>query len=149
MKTIDFEDHIILYAKGWYGKTQNGSIADLSVLLAEYSGTEIQYISKHDVMEFIIRAFVNTTIHQKWRVVDCLKEIFVPLFPQGDPYHRTPEEVFIGKISSWLPTEGWPTMDELKVGKGMLKTSFKVKEAKPASSGGITHTSGGVTTLRI
>lgn len=123
---MEFTDHVILYAKGWYGKSNNGIISDLSVLLSKYSNIEGEYISKRDIMEFIISAFVKTTQSTPINISDALKEILIPLFPVDSKYFRSPESILIGKISVWTPDDSWEfSYQDLKEGKNLLPHSFK------------------------
>jgi hypothetical protein len=123
---MKFEDHVILYAKGWYGRSDNGIISDLSALLAAYSNIAPEHVSKNDVIEFIIHAFVRTA--KNIDLYEGIREILIPPFPADSPYHRNPEEVMLGKISIWSPDETWNfTFEDLKAGKGLLPVNFKDK----------------------
>ena len=59
-----FANHIILYAKNWYGSSYNGEedqvpfiLNDLRKLQARFSGIEEKHIGDNDVRGFILEAF--------------------------------------------------------------------------------------------
>ena len=87
--------HVVLYAKGWYGETNN-IIDDLRKLLSEYSMLEPQFLPDNDIREFIVETFVATVRpHLQTRI---LTEAF------GWSWHpenlrRSSEETLIGNIS--------------------------------------------------
>lgn len=126
MRALTFEDHVALYAKGWYGRSDRDIISDLKDLLSEYSGTQIECILDREIIDIVIQTFVSTNNGplSPHRVYDCLKEILIPSFPVDDKCYRCPVSVLIGKISSWKPDDEWPTLSDLKLGVGLLKTSF-------------------------
>ena len=122
----NFEDHVILYAKGWYGRSDRGIIPDLSDLLSWYSGTLIADISKNDVMEFLISTFVRTT--KPYHMIEAIKEILIPRFADTQ-LNRSPECILIGKISIWAPDETWKlSLEDLKNKKDFLPILFKPKQ---------------------
>lgn len=101
-KPLDgFEQHVVLYSKGWYGK-KNNIIEDLKILLAKYAGLELAYISERDIFQMLITTYIQVTnelsIYQK---TEWLMEITGKKwgYPFNEKFNRKPEEVLLGAIS--------------------------------------------------
>jgi hypothetical protein len=125
---MDFQTHVILYAKHWYGHSEKGSIEDLKALLAEYSGLEMQHISDRYIMEFIIHTFIETSTSQAIDLFDALQELLCPVYKD---MQRQPEQILLGKIAISPILKHFPfTLEDFtnaisgKEVKGMLKTRF-------------------------
>ena len=89
------QKHIILYAKGWYGKSDKGIISDLSEIMVKVCALPLECISKYDVIDVIIDTFsiyVSESLRQ-----EALREILSNRFQCI--MNRTPEEIMLGKIS--------------------------------------------------
>jgi hypothetical protein len=56
---MGFEKHVVLYAKGWYKRT-NDPIRDLKKLLSRYCMMETKYLHTNDIYQFLISTFLNT-----------------------------------------------------------------------------------------
>lgn len=98
-KAQGFSKHIILYAKGWYGKSENGIISDIKQLLAAYA--RIDQVSDHDVWEMLCRAaakylpeFSEQSRHEY--LMDMLGKKWTGF---NEQLNRKPEEVIIGMLS--------------------------------------------------
>lgn len=125
---MNFENHVILYAKHWYGHSENGTVKDLKVLLSEYSGLDLQYISRRDILEFLIHTFIKTSASQTPNLFEALQELICPVFKD---MQRQPEEILCGKIAiSPIPKDFPFTLQDFtnniqgKEINGMLKKRF-------------------------
>jgi hypothetical protein len=57
IKPDEFERHIILYTKNWYVNTN--SIEDIRKIIAEVSGSELQYITYTDAYNLVVKTSVK------------------------------------------------------------------------------------------
>ena len=90
-----FDHHILLYAKNWYKKSGN-IIEDLRILLAKYSGTDVDFITPNLVRECLVSCFNDyAPCYNKDRaLLEMLKWGWT-----GQISSRTPEEVMLGSLS--------------------------------------------------
>ena len=71
--TLDeFERHIILYSKGWYKKTNH--LDDIRQIIAEVSGSELQYIYPSDVYNQLVE--IATKYVGQFQLQECFKDFF-------------------------------------------------------------------------
>ncbi|MEN6622932.1 MAG: hypothetical protein ABFD50_15460 [Smithella sp.] len=56
----DFRNHIILYSKGWYKKSDN-PIKDIKQLLSKWCEIEVEYIPDIDIYTFLVDTFNDVT----------------------------------------------------------------------------------------
>jgi hypothetical protein len=88
------QQNIILYAKGWYGRSGN-IIDDLCKILSELTAVTYEYYSKADAMELLIHTF-EEYVNENQRI-DAMKHCFV--YPTNDLLHLEMEQAMIGKLS--------------------------------------------------
>lgn len=102
-KANGFTKHIILYAKGWYGKSGRGVLVDLKDLLMHYAS--LVHCSDSLLWEALCRAVVEYLPefnHQRQYeyLLDMLGNKWLGFNKQ---FTRKPEEIIVGMLSS---TEG-------------------------------------------
>lgn len=94
-KIEGFGQQVILYSKGWYGRSGKGAIHDLMRLLAKYSNSDLEYISEKDAWEILCRTAGDCV--SRFDIGEALYETV------GGKWKgfidRKPENVLIGKIS--------------------------------------------------
>jgi len=100
-KAKGFTKHIILYAKGWYEKTDKGIIEDLRRILAKYSNSDINYISDVHLWEFLAEAYSEyaqyfSVSQQRDWLLDLVNKKWTS---EWNLPPRKPEEVIIGMLS--------------------------------------------------
>lgn len=124
MRNLTLRDHIVLYAKGWYGFSKDGIISDISRLMSRYCLIDVGDINKKEVMDVLVSAFVET-VENKHDMKEAIKKFFMT--PEKDGiFYRTPEDLMVGAISTSLPDSDFPyTFEDLKQGKGLLGITFK------------------------
>jgi len=90
-------NQILLYAKGWYGKSGN-IIDDVRKVVSKYCSIEIEHVSKRDVLELLASTFAEC-VKNEYRVREAIIEIASR--HEGDDFiiKRTNEQIIIGKIS--------------------------------------------------
>lgn len=99
-----FDNHIIIYAKGWYGNSYDGNgsqyiINDIRKLMSIYYEHEEKFIGDKDVKCAILSAFDK--YYTMGDRLEALKEAFGWLYGRTDSLmrDREPETVLIGKLS--------------------------------------------------
>lgn len=88
-----FENQIILYAKHWYKRTENGVLADLKVLLSEYIG---QDASLQDVKQILCSCFAKYC--PEYARAEAIQDMLGWSW-LGNYANRTPAEIMLGKLS--------------------------------------------------
>lgn len=96
-KIQGFGQQVILYAKGWYGRSDKGSIHDLKLLLAKYSSLDLHYVSNRDAWEILCRTFGDCVTG--FDVGEALFETVGGKWDNFTPCQRKTEDVLLGKIS--------------------------------------------------
>lgn len=124
MRNLTLKDHIVLYAKGWYGFSPKGIIYDISRLMSTYCLIDFNGISKREAMDFLITTFVET-VSSKHDMINAIRNFF--LTPEKDGIlYRNPEDLMIGAINISKLDPDFPyTFEELKQGKGLLGIKFR------------------------
>ena len=94
-----FDQHVILYAKGWYKRSGNIK-ADLKALLMKYSGSGRGDIPDHDVMQMLVDAFVMYACDNTYNSSEAIMEMLGLKWSKAFArFNRTPEQVMIGSLS--------------------------------------------------
>jgi len=91
-----FAQHIILYAKGWYGRSGN-ILQDIAELLKVYAG--LSEPSIRDAKEVLCSAFAEYGRDNYYDMFEAVYEITGWKWESFPPVKRTPEQVMIGKLS--------------------------------------------------
>jgi hypothetical protein len=90
-----FENHVIMYSKGLYGRSEKGFAEDLIVLLNRYIGGDFGTIQ--DIQHYILNAF-NKYVDELQRY-EALREALGWSFHKIYNFNRKPEECMMGKLS--------------------------------------------------
>lgn len=92
----DFSQHVLLYAKGHYGRSGD-IIRDLKVLLEKYA--MIGDPSDNDVKHLLVSAYIDYGCKKEHIQKEALLDIIGWKWP-GYPFlTRTPEQVMIGQLA--------------------------------------------------
>lgn len=92
-----FSQHIILYAKGWYGKGEH-ILKDLSILLMMYSNSPSPSIG--DAKEMLCRTYAEYGSKNSFDLFEAIYEIAGWKWENWSKIgNRAPEQVMIGKLS--------------------------------------------------
>jgi len=101
-----FANHIVMYAKNWYGSSYNGQkgsqyiLDDLKALLSRWSWVAEKDISNIDIQHFLIRTF-NECVTNEHVKNEKLAEMLGWKYGRNDGImsDREPEVVIIGALS--------------------------------------------------
>jgi len=91
-------NQILLYSKGWYGKSGN-IIEDIRTLVSKYCGLEPRYVSERDIFDLLASTF-SECVHNEFEITEAIMEMTGKKWLGFNlNLNRKPEEVLVGKIS--------------------------------------------------
>ena len=90
-----FDHHILLYAKNWYKRSEN-IVADLRVLLCEYSALYPEHVSDNDIRRLLCGCWNE---YAPWFNKDEQLQEMLGWSWYNNFRQRTPEEIMIGSLS--------------------------------------------------
>lgn len=100
-------EHIMWYAKNWYGKSEKGIMHDLAIILGEVTLTPTEYMSEGDVHRCLAYAWAEVSRAFPQSVLnDATLEMLGWKWLGWNPcMTRKPEEVIVGKLSTVSPRD--------------------------------------------
>jgi len=100
-------EHIMWYAKGWYGRSEKGTMHDLAIILGEVTGTSTEYMSEDDVHRCLAYAWAEVSRALPQAVVNdaTLEMLGWKWIGWNESFTRKPEDVLIGKLSIVSPRD--------------------------------------------